>query len=199
MTSQPSLFLLLSLLLFGSTFTWGATDDARPRSIDGLWTGENTNNPYGLFLTIRLTTNGYGALYGGGGSMGFPGTFTYTLSDGQVRYVTNGTPFLTGTLRYDAAADVLIYQERADLVKKYKQSPTPLVLRRETNEIRRAMLDSMVGATGHSGMMSALRQYMGTLTNASEAATTIAREENSAQPDAAPEPPPRAASSEAHD
>ena len=88
----------VSRVLLGAAL--GIASNAGPAEpgIDGVWTGKSTNGVFERVLSIKLTTNGYGALCGGGGDMGLPGTFTYALSHGQIRYVTNGTPFLTGTL-----------------------------------------------------------------------------------------------------
>jgi hypothetical protein len=126
--------VLAPLFLFGPTL--GSASDSVPaqQGIDGVWSGESTNGIFGTMLLIKLTTNGYGAAYGGGGYMGVPGTFTYSLSHGQIRYVTNDTPSLTGTLRYDATNDIIAYQLSAETAKALRESGEPLLLRRDTNE-----------------------------------------------------------------
>lgn len=157
--------VLASLFLFGPTLGSASDSDPAQQGIDGVWSGESTNGILGFMLSIKLTTNGYGAAYGGGGAMGFPGTFTYSLSHGQIRYVTNDTPFLTGTLRYDATNDIIAYQESAETAKALSDSGAPLLLRRDTNEMRGAMLGSMVGATNYSDLMTRLGQFFESATN----------------------------------
>jgi len=171
----------VSVVLLGAAL--GISSNAGPaeQGIDGVWSGKSTNGLRAMQLSIKLTTNGYGAIYGGGGYMGFPGTFTYTLSRGQIRYVTNDTPFLTGTLRYDATNDTILYLKSADSAKALRETREPFSLHRDTNEMRGAMLDAMIGATNYSELMTRLGQFLDSVTNHPELFQTNSAAQKSAQ------------------
>ena len=173
--------VLAPLFLFGPTVGSASNSDPAQQGIDGVWSGESTNGVFGTMLSIKLTTNGYGAVYGGGGYMGAPGTFTYSLSDGQIRYVTNDTPFLTGTLRYDATNDIIVYQQSAETAKALSESGEPLLLHRDTNEIRGAMLGSTIGATNYNDLMTRLGYFLESVTNHPEWFQTNSAAQKSAQ------------------
>jgi hypothetical protein len=174
--------LLAPLFLFGATLGSASNSDPAQQGIDGVWSGESTNGMFGTLLSIQLTTNGYGAVYGGGGYMGAPGTFTYSLFHGQIRFVTNDTPFLTGTFRYDATNDIIAYRRSAKAAKALRESSEPLLLRRDTNEMHRAMLGSMIGATNYNDLMTRLGHFLDSVTNHPEWFQTNSAAHKSAQP-----------------
>lgn len=74
--------VMASLFLLGATLGSSSNSDPAQQGIGGVWTGESTNGIFGTFMTIKLTTNGYGAVeYGGDPSdFGLPGTFTYLIA-----------------------------------------------------------------------------------------------------------------------
>jgi hypothetical protein len=160
-----------TVVLLGAALSLSSSHDAATQGIGGLWTGEDTNAEFSSQLSIRLTTNGYGAFYGAGPSMGIPGTFTYTLLQSRISYLTNDTPSLTGILRYDTSADVLIYQESAKVAEALRESRGPVLLLRDTNELHNAMLGSMIGATNYHDLMTRLGGFIDTLTNNVQAAS----------------------------
>ena len=182
--SLTSGLVLLSLALLGVMLGNGSNSDHAEQGIDGVWTGTNGFGPPTEFMTLKLTTNGYGAVEAGGGltDLGLPGTFTYTLAHGQIRYVTNGTPFLTGTLRYDPAADIIIHQNDAELAKEFGESTEPLVLYRDTNALRNAMLSSMIGASNYVDLITNLLRFFDTLTNTGEGLHKNLERQKAAQP-----------------
>ena len=181
MRSTAPGFVLVSIVIIGAVLGVGSNSEPAERGIDGVWTGQGTNGIYRTLLSIKLTTNGCGALYGGGGGMGAPGTFTYTRFKDHIRYMTNDTPHLTGTLRYDAAADVIIYQEGGEVAKAPRESGEPMLLHRETNEMRRAMLGAMIGATNSQDVMMRLGHFLNSLTNHPEWFETNSPEQRKAQ------------------
>jgi hypothetical protein len=143
----------------------GSEPGASPRLIEGLWTGNNTNGfPPDALLSIKLNTNGQGAVMSVG-LVGIPGTFTYSLSQGRIICFTNDSPQLTGSLRYDARADMLIYQESPRVAASLREHHGPVHLLRDTNEVRDVVLGSVIGATNYTEVMSRLGAVFGTLTN----------------------------------
>jgi hypothetical protein len=139
--------------------------DVKAQGIDGVWSGRDTNGFYGdETLSIKLTTNGDGVFLGDD-HVAIPGTFTYTIVEERIVYVSNDTASLTGTLRYDASSGALIYQESAKVAKQVRESRGPVVLLRDTNELGNAMLSSMVGATNSIDVMKRLGGFLATLTN----------------------------------
>ena len=158
-----SLGLLGAILMFPS---FGSDRDASTRWLQGLWTGEDTNGFFpGDMMSIKLTTNGYGVVLTLDHNVVIPGTFTYTLSRDRITFLTNDSPWLTGTLRYDTSANVLVYQESAKVAVALRRTQGPVLLLRDTNEVRNAMLGSMVGATNYHDVMTRLGRFIGTLTN----------------------------------
>ena len=133
--------------------------------LEGVWTGEDTNGfMFSSALSIKLTTNGQGALLSRS-AVGITGTFTYTRSVDRLVLFTNDTPRLTGVLRYEAAADMLVYQESASVAKALHRSQAPVLLIRDTNEMNKAELDCMIGATNYHELMTRLVHFSGLETN----------------------------------
>ncbi len=123
--------------------------------LQGLWTGEDTNRARSsVLISIKLNTNGQGAVRIAGNKLGFLGTFTYTLSEDQVMCFTNGSPHLTGTLHYDAATDSMRYYENADVAAALKIKQGPVLLTRDTNRLHNAMLGAVIGATNFVDVMT---------------------------------------------
>jgi hypothetical protein len=183
MNSALLAVVLAALVLLGTTPSIASDSDSAEQGIDGVWTGESTNDMFRSMLSIKLTTNGYGAAYGGGEVMGAGGTFTYSLSHGQIHYLTNDTPFMTGTFSYDATNDIIVYKERAEVAKALRESGKPLLLQRDTNEIRGAMLHSMIGATNYTDLMTRLGHLRDSVTNHTERLHTNTAAQKSTQQD----------------
>lgn len=135
----------------------------------------DTNDPLpSAFLCIKLATNGQGAFISGG-LVAIPGTFTYRLSQGRVDYVTNSTLRLGGTLRYDAAADLLIYQAKPARASKAANSQGPVIMSRDSDELKDAILGMVLGATNQEEVMVRLRPVLETLRGATNYDDAIAR------------------------
>ena len=165
-------FAVAALSLLGAALAYSgfASDsDASAHGIDGLWSGTNTNWAFGdEAMSVKLTTNGCGVVVGTDHNIAIPGTFTYTIVQDQIVFITNDSPALRGTLRYDSSSDALVYQERAEVAAALRQTCGPVILLRDTDQSHNAMLGSMVGATNYTDVMSRLGRFMGTLTNGVE-------------------------------
>jgi hypothetical protein len=143
--------------------------------IEGLWSGADTNDASGsAFLCIKLGTNGQGAFVSGA-LFAIPGTFTYTLSQGRIDYVTNDTVHLSGTLRYDATADLLIYQAKPQRASRQGKPQGPVIMSRDTDELKDAILGLVLGATNQEKMMARLRPVLETLRHATDYDDAVAR------------------------
>ena len=143
--------------------------------IEGLWSGADTNDPSGsAFLCIKLATNGQGAFVSGG-LIGIPATFTYTLSQGRIDYVTNSTVSLSGSLRYDAAADLLIYQAKPRRASRTSQPQGPVIMSRDTDELKNTTLGLVLGATNEQEVMRRLRPVLEALRHGTNYDDAISR------------------------
>src|ERR1035437_4243138 len=165
--SIPGFMFVLLGVLFASLALAapGPERGGPPNGIEGLWTGKDTNGfPPDAALSVKLNTNGEGAVMVVG-LVGIPGAFTYSLSKDQIICFTNGTPPLTGTLRYDALADMLVYQQKPTVASALRQHHGPVLLLRDTNEVRNAVLGCILGATNHAEVMSRMGAVLDTLTN----------------------------------
>jgi hypothetical protein len=144
--------------------------------IQGLWSGADTNDLLpSAFLCVKLATNGQGAFISGG-FVGIPGTFTYTLSQGRIEYLTNGTLHLGGTLRYDAGADLLIFQAKPARASRRENSQGPVIMSRDEDELKDRILGLVLGATNQEEVMARLRPVLERLrgaTNYDEAVTRL--------------------------
>jgi len=169
MKYSAQMFVVAALSLLGAALAYSgfASDsDALTRGLDGLWSGKDTNVVLGEeWMSVKLTTNGCGAVIGGDDKVGFPGTFTYTIVRDRIVYVTNDSPALSGTLRYDSSADALVYQLRADAATAFRPTCGPVILFRDTNQLHNTMVGSIVGATNYTDAMNRLARFTGTLTN----------------------------------
>jgi len=143
--------------------------------IEGLWSGADTNDALpSAFLCVKLATNGQGGFISGG-LVGIPGTFTYTLSEGRIDYLTNGTLRLGGTLRYDAGADLLIYQAKAAHASRTANSQGPVIMSRDGDELKNAILGLVLGATNQEQVMARLRPVLERLRGATNYDEAVAR------------------------
>lgn len=168
--------LLLGLLVgfcAGSTF---AADPQPPIThIEGLWSGADTNDPLpSAFLCIKLATNGQGAFISGG-FVAIPGTFTYTVSPERIDYVTNSTVQLHGSLRYDSATDSLIYQTKPVRASRVREQQGPVILSRDTDELKNTLLGLVLGAPNEEQVMARLKPVLQTLRGATNYDDAIAR------------------------
>jgi hypothetical protein len=143
--------------------------------IQGLWSGADTNDPMpSAFLCVKLATNGQGAFISGG-LIGIPGTFTYTLSQGRIDYLTNGTLHLGGTLRYDPGADLLIFQAKPARASRTENSQGPVIMSRDADELKNAILGLVLGATNQEEVMARLRPVLERLRGATNYDEAVAR------------------------
>jgi hypothetical protein len=143
--------------------------------IQGLWSGADTNDPLpSAFLCVKLATNGQGAFISGG-LIGIPGTFTYTLSEGRIDYLTNSTLRLGGTLRYDAGGDLLIYQARPARASRAENSQGPVIMFRDADELKDKILGLVLGATNQEEVMARLRPVLEKLRGATNYDDAVAR------------------------
>jgi hypothetical protein len=170
----PRVALLFGVLtLLRATPVFASDAPSSVNRIEGLWSGADTNDPLpSAFLCIKLATNGYGAFISGG-FVAIPGTFTYTLTQGRVDFLTNSTVQLSGSLRYDAAIDSLIYQAKP--VRASRESQGPLVLSRDTDELKNALLGLVLGATNEDQVMTRLKPVLQTLRGATNYDDAVAR------------------------
>jgi len=163
--SHPALELrLIAMLLALSAFP---SDKAQLMGgIAGLWSGADTNDTSGsAFLCIKLATNGQGAFVSGG-LIAIPATFTYTLSQGRIDYVTNSTVPLNGTLRYDASADLLIYQSNPPRASRRANPQGPVMLSRDSDGLKNTILGLVLGATNEDDVMTRIRPVLQALRHA---------------------------------
>ncbi len=143
--------------------------------IEGLWSGADTNDPLpSAFLCIKLATNGQGAFISGG-TVAIPGTFTFTFSQGRIDCVTNNTVQLSGSLRYDSAADSLIYQAKPVRASRARESQGPVVLSRDSDELKNALLGLVLGATNQEEVMARLNPIFRRLRGATNYDDAVAR------------------------
>ena len=171
---RPMYFILsiwLGVLHASSVFA----SDKEQGGIQGLWSGVDTNDPFpSAFLCVKLATNGQGAFISGG-FVGIPGTFTYTLSQGRIEYPTNGTLHLGGTLRYDAAADLMIFQAKRARASRRENSQGPVIMSRDDDELKNRILGLVLGATNQEQVMARLRPVLQRLRGATNYDEAVAR------------------------
>jgi hypothetical protein len=149
--------------------------DNQQLGVQGLWSGADTNDPLpSAFLCVKLGTNGQGAFISGG-LVGIPGTFTYTLSQGRIDYLTNSTVHLGGTLRYDAGADLLIFQPKPTRASRTENLQGPVIMSRDADELKNAILGLVLGATNQEQVMVRLRPVLQRLRGATNYDDAVAR------------------------
>jgi hypothetical protein len=167
------IFALIGMLHASSAF---ASDKPQLMGgIEGLWSGADTNDPSGsAFLCIKLATNGQGAFVSGG-LVAIPATFTYTLSQGRIDYVTNSTVSLSGIVRYDATADLLMYQAKLRRASRASQPQGPVIMSRDTDELKDTILGLVLGATNEEEVMRRLRPVLEALRHGTNYDDAIAR------------------------
>lgn len=164
---------VLALLRAESSF--GSDLQSPVSRIEGLWSGADTNDPLpSAFLCIKLATNGQAAFISGG-FVAVPGTFTYTLSHGRIDHVTNNTVQLHGSIRYDADTDSLIYQAKPLRAPRARESQGPVVLSRDTDELKNALLGLVLGATSEEEVMARLNPILQKLRGATNYEDALAR------------------------
>lgn len=170
--------LALGFALIGTLHAPSAFGSDKPQSvggIEGLWSGADTNDPSGsAFLCIKLATNGQGAFVSGG-LIAIPATFTYTLSQGRIDCVTNSTVPLSGTLRYDAGADLLIYQSKPPRASRRANLQGPVLLSRDNDELKNTILGLVLGATNENDVMTRIRPVLQALRHATNYDDAVVR------------------------
>jgi len=167
-------FALVGMLQGSSAF---ASDKQQlVTGIEGLWSGADTNDPSGsAFLCIKFGTNGQGAFVSGA-LIAIPATFTYTLSQGRIDYVTNNTIPLNGTLRYDSAADLVVYQGKPPRrASRTANSQGPVIMSRDSDELKNTILGLVLGATNEEEVMTRIRPVLETLRHATNYDDAVAR------------------------
>ena len=75
-----------------------------------------------------------------------------------------------------------MYLESAETAKALRQSGEPFSLHRDTDEMRRAMLGAMIGATNYNDLMTRLGHFLNALTNHPEWFQTNSAAQKSAEP-----------------
>jgi hypothetical protein len=144
--------------------------------VEGLWSGADTNDPSGsAFLCIKFGTNGQGAFVSGG-LVAIPATFTYTLSQNRIDYITNNTIPLNGTLRYDSAVDLLVYQAKPPRRASRAANPQgPVMMSRDSDELKNTILELVLGATNEEEVMTRIRPVLEALRHATNYDDAVAR------------------------
>jgi hypothetical protein len=168
--------IALGFALVGTLHASSAFASDKPAgAIEGLWSGADTNDASGsAFLCIKLTTNGQGAFVSGG-LVAIPGTFKYSQSQGRIDYVSNDTVSLNGTLRYDAAADLLVYQAKPRRASRTANPQGPVIMSRDSDELKDAMLRLVLGATNEEEVTARLRPVLETLRHATNYDDAVVR------------------------
>jgi hypothetical protein len=166
-------FALVGMLQASPVF---ASDNQQPvAGIEGLWSGADTNDLSGsAFLCIKFGTNGQGAFVSGA-LIAVPATFTYTLAQGRIDCKTNNTIPLNGTLRYDSAADLLVYQAKSPRGSRAANPQGPLIMSRDRDELKDTILGMVLGATNEEEVMIRIRPVLEALRNATNYDDAVAR------------------------